>query len=44
VPCVAVLSGGIGADELRAAGAVAIYDDAAALLADLDASPLTVTS
>jgi len=44
VPCVAVLSGGIGADELRAAGAVAIFDDAAALLADLDASPLTVTS
>ncbi|MBD8057780.1 HAD family hydrolase [Cellulomonas sp. JH27-2] len=40
VPCVAVLSGGIGADELRAAGAVAIYDDVAALLADLDASPL----
>lgn len=40
VPCVAVRSGGIGADELRAAGAIAVYDDVAALLADLDASPL----
>src|SRR3954454_17861236 len=32
VPCVCVLSGGIGAAELREAGAVAIYDDVAALL------------
>lgn len=40
VGCVAVLSGGIGAQELREAGAVAVYDDVAALLADLDDSPL----
>ncbi|MDM7829801.1 HAD family hydrolase [Cellulomonas edaphi] len=40
VPCVGLRSGGIGDDELREAGAVAIYDDAAALLADLDGSPL----
>jgi len=41
VPCVALRSGGIGDDELREAGAVAIYDDVAALLAALDESPLT---
>ena len=40
VACVAVRSGGIGDAELRDAGAVAIYDGAWALLADLDASPL----
>ena len=40
VPCVAVCSGGTGALELREAGAVAVYDDAADLLAHLDASPL----
>jgi HAD superfamily hydrolase (TIGR01509 family) len=40
VPCVTVRSGGVGEDELRAAGAIAVYDDVAALLADLDASPL----
>jgi HAD superfamily hydrolase (TIGR01549 family) len=40
VPCVAVLSGGIAAHELSAAGAVAVYDDVAALLAGLDDSPL----
>lgn len=40
VPCVALRSGGIGDDELRAAGAVAVYDDVAALLAALDDSAL----
>ncbi|HEX2297831.1 MAG TPA: HAD family hydrolase [Pseudonocardiaceae bacterium] len=40
VPCVGVLSGGIGADELTEAGAVAVYDDCRALLYDLDNSPL----
>jgi len=40
VPSVGVRSGGVGADELRSAGAIAVYDDVAALLADLDASPL----
>jgi len=35
VPCVAVMTGGIGGDELRGAGAAAVYDDAAAVLADL---------
>ena len=40
VPCVCVLSGGIGAPELRDAGAVAIYDDVAHLLREYDRSPL----
>ena len=40
VPCVGLLSGGTSEAELREAGAVAVYADAAALLADLDASPL----
>jgi phosphoglycolate phosphatase-like HAD superfamily hydrolase len=40
VPCVAVLSGGIGAHELAEAGAAAVYDDVAALLAGIDESPL----
>ncbi len=40
VRTVSVLSGGIGAAELTDAGAVAIYDDAAALLAGLDESVL----
>jgi HAD superfamily hydrolase (TIGR01509 family) len=34
--CVAVLSGGISRAELEQAGAVAVYDDVAALLEDLD--------
>jgi len=38
LPCVALLSGGIGAAEL--AGAAAVYDDPAALLAELDSSPV----
>ncbi|MBO2448959.1 HAD family hydrolase [Actinomadura barringtoniae] len=38
VPCVGLLSGGIGENEL--AGAVAIYRDAAHLLEELDDSPL----
>ncbi|MFI9201140.1 HAD family hydrolase [Streptomyces sp. NPDC053048] len=37
--CVALLSGGIGRAELEGAGAVAVYRDPAALLADLDGSP-----
>lgn len=40
VRCVGVLSGGYGAAELREAGAIAVYDDVAALLAGLDGSPL----
>lgn len=40
VPCVALLSGGISAAELRDAGAAATYADVRALLADLDNSPL----
>ncbi|WP_346231865.1 HAD family hydrolase [Parafrigoribacterium mesophilum] len=43
VPCVAVCSGGTGALELREAGAVAVYDDVADLLAHLDAGPLAAT-
>lgn len=38
LPCVALRRGGIGADELS--GAVALYDDPAALLDALDASPI----
>jgi HAD superfamily hydrolase (TIGR01509 family) len=38
--CVGVLSGGISRAELDSAGAVAVYDDVAALLDDLDQSPL----
>ena len=40
VATVAVRSGQFGADALRQAGAAALYDDAAALLAAFDASPL----
>ncbi|MBA8989584.1 HAD superfamily hydrolase (TIGR01509 family) [Curtobacterium pusillum] len=35
VPCVAVMTGGIGGDELRGAGAAVVVEDAAAVLADL---------
>jgi len=38
--CVCVLSGGISEAELRDAGAVAVYDDVAALLDRFDDSPL----
>lgn len=37
VRCIGVMTGGIGGDELRRAGAVAVYDDAAAVLDDLRA-------
>ena len=40
VRCIGVLTGGFGAQELRDAGAIAVYDDVAALLAGLDSSPL----
>jgi HAD superfamily hydrolase (TIGR01509 family) len=40
VPTIGLLSGGTSAAELTEAGAVAIYDDAAALLRELDSSPL----
>lgn len=40
MPCIGVLSGGIPAAELRAAGAVEIYRDAAELLEKIDSSPL----
>lgn len=38
--CVTLLSGGVGRAELEAAGAVAVYDNPAHLLAELDRSPL----
>jgi HAD superfamily hydrolase (TIGR01509 family) len=41
VPCVGLLTGGIGEQELRDAGAAAVYADPAALLADLANSPLS---
>lgn len=40
VPCVGVLSGGTAEAELRDAGAVAVAEDVAALLRELDRSPL----
>ncbi|WP_371502816.1 HAD family hydrolase [Kitasatospora sp. NBC_00374] len=40
VPCIAVLSGGWGELDLRAAGALEVYEDAAALLARLADSAL----
>lgn len=42
VPCVTVLTGGVSEAELRGAGAAAVYRDVAALLADLDQSPLAL--
>ena len=43
VACVGVLTGGVSEAELREAGAAAVYRDVAALLADLDQSPLALT-
>lgn len=40
IACVGVLSGGVSEAELRDAGAVAVYDDVAALRARLAGSPL----
>jgi len=40
VATIAVRSGGVGAGELTEAGAVAVYDDVAHLLSELDSSPL----
>ncbi|HEY2522854.1 MAG TPA: HAD family hydrolase [Streptosporangiaceae bacterium] len=40
VPCIGLLSGGIGRDELLGAGAAAVYDDPAALLDGLPDSIL----
>ena len=40
VPTIAVLTGGFSADELREAGAVAVYDSVVALLERLDETPL----
>lgn len=42
VACVAVTTGGWSEAELHAAGAAAVYRDVAALLADLDQSPLAL--
>jgi HAD superfamily hydrolase (TIGR01509 family) len=43
VPCVAVLTGGFGAEELREAGAVAIYEGPADLLRHFEQSPLAAS-
>jgi HAD superfamily hydrolase (TIGR01509 family) len=40
VACIAVRSGGIGADELREAGAAAVVDDVAELLRTIDDGPI----
>jgi HAD superfamily hydrolase (TIGR01509 family) len=42
VRCVGVLTGGVSEAELRDAGAVAVYRDAAAILDDLQDSPLAI--
>ncbi|MFI5930452.1 HAD family hydrolase [Micromonospora sp. NPDC051543] len=41
IPCVGLTCGGTSRGELAGAGAVAVYDDPAALLAELADSPLT---
>ncbi|MGI5168461.1 HAD family hydrolase [Spirillospora sp. CA-253888] len=41
VPCVGVLSGGISRQELQEAGAVAVYESTAAILAGFEDSPLS---
>lgn len=40
VPSIGVLSGGVSRDELTEAGAAAVFEDAAELLAALDSSPI----
>jgi HAD superfamily hydrolase (TIGR01509 family) len=40
IPCIGLTCGGTSAAELKDAGAIATYDDPAALLADLDNSPI----
>jgi HAD superfamily hydrolase (TIGR01509 family) len=40
VACVGVRTGGYSAEELRSAGAVAVYDDVAQLLAEIEESPI----
>ena len=42
LPCVALTCGGTSRAELAGAGAVAVYEDPADLLAHLDESPLNV--
>jgi HAD superfamily hydrolase (TIGR01509 family) len=42
IPCIAVTCGGTSRGELAGAGAVAVYDDPAAVLAALEASPIAV--
>lgn len=42
VPCIGVTCGGISATDLRDAGAIAVYDDPADLLARLDESALAL--
>jgi HAD superfamily hydrolase (TIGR01549 family) len=41
IPCVSLLTGGFGADELREAGAVAVYDSLPALRNDLGSLPFS---
>jgi HAD superfamily hydrolase (TIGR01509 family) len=40
VTCIGLLSGGFGAEELRSAGAAAVYDSVAELLEELGESPI----
>lgn len=40
IACIGVESGGVSAAELRAAGAIAVYEDPADLLRNLDDSPI----
>lgn len=40
IRCIALLCGGIAAEQLRGAGAADVYQDPAALLDDIHASPI----
>lgn len=40
IRCIGLLCGGIAAEQLRGAGAAEMYRDPAALLDDIDASPI----
>jgi HAD superfamily hydrolase (TIGR01509 family) len=42
VPCIGMLSGGVSRDELHSAGAIAVFENAAQLLDQLDETPIAV--
>jgi HAD superfamily hydrolase (TIGR01509 family) len=42
VPCIGMLSGGVSRDELHSAGAIAVFENTAQLLDQLDETPIAV--